>query len=333
MTPTYDYRPLLSLRETEKAIKLIKDFFERAIATTLNLERISAPLFVAPETGLNDDLSGVERKVSFDVMSLNGQTVEVVQSLAKWKRNALYRYGFDPGEGLYTDMNAIRRDELLSNLHSIYVDQWDWELVIRRENRNMQFLHDIVRQIYQVVRDTEIFVGRHYPSITPILPPEIFFVTSQELEDLYPTLSPGERETEIAREYGAVFISQIGDRLKSGIKHDLRAPDYDDWNLNGDIILWYPVLSCSFEISSMGIRVDESSLPQQLQEAECQSRIHMPFHRGIMEKRLPLTIGGGLGQSRLCMFYLRKAHIGEVQASVWSEKIQLESDKNGIQLL
>ena len=327
------YTSSLSLRETERAIKLIKDHFERELAAALHLERISAPLFVVPESGLNDDLNGVERKVSFDVKSLDGKTVEVVQSLAKWKRNALGRYGFSDGEGLYTDMNAIRRDEVLSNLHSIYVDQWDWERVIRHEDRNMDFLQEIVRRIYDTVRDTEIYICRQYPAFSPILPETIRFITSQELEDLYPDVSPKERENRITARYGAVFVSQIGGRLASGVRHDGRAPDYDDWSLNGDILLWFPVLSCSLEISSMGIRVDEYSLPQQLAEAECESRIHMPFHQGIMKKQLPYTIGGGLGQSRLCMFFLRKAHVGEVQASVWPEELQSEFEAQGFQLL
>lgn len=310
-----NYRPVLSLRETERAIKYIKDHFEGELAGALNLERISAPLFVTPESGLNDDLNGVERKVVFDAKALSGKTVEVVQSLAKWKRNALGRYGFSVGEGLYTDMNAIRRDEVLSNLHSLYVDQWDWELVIRKEDRNLDFLKEIVGKIYRVVRDTESNVCELYPRFRPILPPEIFFIGSQELEDLYPDLSPRERENEIASRYGAVFISQIGGKLRSGQRHDGRAPDYDDWALNGDILLWFPILSCALEISSMGIRVDEQSLPLQLAEAECESRIHLPFHQALLQGQLPCTVGGGLGQSRLCMFYLRKAHVGEVQAS------------------
>lgn len=328
-----DYRPALSLRQTERAIKHIKDYFEGELARILNLERISAPLFVCPESGLNDDLNGVERKVSFDAKALCGKTVEVVQSLAKWKRNALGRYGFSIGEGLYTDMNAIRRDEVLSNLHSLYVDQWDWELVIGREDRNIAFLRQTVEKIYRVIRETERDICRSYSQFAPILPEQIFFIGSQELEDLYPRLSPRERENEIALKHGAVFISQIGGRMRSGQRHDGRAPDYDDWGLNGDILLWFPVLSCALEISSMGIRVDEESLPRQLAEAECESRIHLPFHQAILQRRLPYTIGGGLGQSRLCMFYLRKAHVGEVQSSTWPEDVIMEFDAKGIPLL
>ncbi len=328
-----NYSPSLSLRETERAIKFIKDHFERELAAALHLERVSAPLFVIPESGLNDDLNGVERKVSFDVKSLEGQTVEVVQSLAKWKRNALGRYGFAIGEGLYTDMNAIRRDETLSNLHSVYVDQWDWEMAIRKEDRNMDFLKEVVGRIYQVIRNSEIHICRQYPAITPILPHTIYFITSQDLEDLYPELTPKERENRITEQYGAVFVSQIGGTLRSGMRHDGRAPDYDDWELNGDILLWFPVLGCALEISSMGIRVDENSLVRQLQRAECESRIHLPFHQAILNRRLPYTIGGGLGQSRLCMYFLRKAHVGEVQASVWPEELQSEFESQGIQLL
>jgi len=315
------YRPLLDIRQTELAIKLVKDDFERRLAAVLNIERVSAPLFVAPETGLNDDLNGVERKVAFDVMSLEGRTVEVVQSLAKWKRNALHRYGYKTGEGLYTDMNAIRRDEVCDNLHSIYVDQWDWEVVISRQQRAKKFIEAIARKIYRAMRETEALVAAEFPRLEPSLPEEIHFITSQELEDRWPKLTPRERETMAAREFGPFFVHEIGGKLESGIRHDGRAPDYDDWKLNGDIVLYYPLLDCAFEISSMGIRVDAKSLKKQLAEAGCEQRMHTPFHSGIADGTLPLSIGGGIGQSRLCMFYLKKAHVGETQVSVWPREM------------
>ncbi|MDO6355488.1 aspartate--ammonia ligase [Caloramator sp. CAR-1] len=328
-----DYVPLLGLKETEIAIKNIKDYFERELARKLNLTRVSAPLFVKRKSGLNDYLNGTERPVGFDAYDIEDDTLEVVQSLAKWKRLALKRYGFSVGEGLYTDMNAIRRDETLDNLHSIYVDQWDWELVIDKKDRNVETLKRIVRDIYDVFKRTEDYICKKYKTITPILPDDIFFVTSQELEDLYPNLTPKEREREIAKKEGAVFIMQIGDTLKSGIKHDGRSPDYDDWKLNGDIIFWYPVLNCAFEVSSMGIRVDERSLIYQLKKAGCMERTNLSFHRMLLRGELPYTVGGGIGQSRICMFFLRKAHIGEVQVSVWDEELYTKSLENNIMLL
>ncbi|MCX7711330.1 MAG: aspartate--ammonia ligase [Clostridia bacterium] len=328
-----DYKPVLSVRETESAIKLLKDYFEGELAKELNLARVSAPLFVRPETGLNDNLNGVERPVSFDVKGIGGNTVEIVHSLAKWKRMALKKYCYEVGEGLYTDMNAIRRDEELDNLHSVYVDQWDWELIISKSERNIDKLKEIVRKIYQVFKKTEIYMNKLYPAVERILPEEISFITTQELEDLYPEASPKERENRIARELKAVFIMQIGGELKSGIKHDGRAPDYDDWTLNGDIVFWNPILNMAFELSSMGIRVDEDALIQQLKLAQCEDRKRLSFHRELLEGRLPYTAGGGIGQSRLCMFFMRKAHIGEVQASVWSDEMMQACEKANIRLL
>ncbi|NLL05713.1 MAG: aspartate--ammonia ligase [Clostridiaceae bacterium] len=328
-----NYDPILSVRLTEQAIKKIKDNFEKELAKALNLTRVSAPLFVKPDTGMNDNLNGVERPVSFDVKGIGGDTVEVVHSLAKWKRMALGKYEFQEGEGLYTDMNAIRRDEDLDNIHSIYVDQWDWECVLKKEDRKTDTLKNIVRKIYGVVKQTEEFVSREYPSIPKILPEDIFFITTQELEDMYPSLSPKEREDMIAKDKKAVFVMKIGGILKSGIKHDGRAPDYDDWELNGDLILWYPILNRAFEISSMGIRVDEDSLIKQLKEAGCEDRKNLKFHKDLLEKRLPYTIGGGIGQSRMCMYFLKKAHIGEVQASIWSDEMIETCEKANIILL
>jgi aspartate--ammonia ligase len=332
MTPS-NYDPILSVRQTEEAIKKIKDYFETELAKALNLSRVSAPLFIKPVTGMNDNLNGVERPVAFDVKGIGGETVEVVHSLAKWKRMALGKYNFQVGEGLYTDMNAIRRDEDLDNLHSIYVDQWDWERVLTKEDRKVDTLKDIVRKIYSVVRQTEKFVSNKYTKIPEILPEDIFFITTQELEDMYPSLLPKEREDMIAKDKKAVFVMKIGGVLKSGIKHDGRAPDYDDWELNGDIVLWYPVLNRAFEISSMGIRVDEDSLVKQLKEAGCEDRKNLKFHKDLMEKRLPYTIGGGIGQSRICMYFLKKAHIGEVQASIWSDEMIETCNKANIKLL
>jgi aspartate--ammonia ligase len=328
-----NYNPILSVRQTEEAIKKIKDHFENELAKVLNLSRVSAPLFIKPETGMNDNLNGVERPVAFDVKGIGGDTVEVVHSLAKWKRMALGKYDFKVGEGLYTDMNAIRRDEDLDNLHSIYVDQWDWERVLAKEDRNIDTLKDIVRKIYITVRETEKFVCSNYTSVPEILPEDIFFITTQELEDMYPSLSPKEREDMIAKEKKAVFVMKIGGLLKSGIKHDGRAPDYDDWELNGDIVLWYPVLNRAFEISSMGIRVDEDSLLRQLKASGCEDRKQLKFHRDLLEKKLPYTIGGGIGQSRLCMYFMKKAHIGEVQASIWPDEMIEICDKANIKLL
>ena len=327
------YKPSLNIRMTEVAIKQTKDYFEHELAKELNLTRVSAPLFVRPETGLNDNLNGVERPVSFDVKGIGGDTVEVVHSLAKWKRMALKRYGFASGEGLYTDMNAIRRDEDLDNLHSVYVDQWDWERIIQKSERTEDTLKQIVRKIFSVFKRTEDYLVNLYPDLTRYLPEDIFFVTTQELEDMYPTLSPKERENTLAREKKAIFIMKIGDLLNSGIKHDGRAPDYDDWSLNGDIVFYYPVLDIAFEVSSMGIRVDEDSLIAQLKKAECEDRKKFKFHKDIINKELPYTIGGGIGQSRICMFFLGKAHIGEVQASTWSDDMFDECSKNNIELL
>ena len=312
------YCSVFGLKETEKAIKHVKDFFERELAKELNLLRVSAPLFVKRSTGINDNLNGIERPVGFDALDAEGD-LEIVQSLAKWKRMALYRYGFEPGEGLYTDMNAIRRDEVLDNIHSIYVDQWDWEKVINKSDRNTETLKETVKRIFSVFKRTEGYVNSLYPEIENILPEDIFFITSQELEDKYPNLTPKERENTITKEKGAVFIMQIGDKLKSGERHDGRSPDYDDWKLNGDILFWYPVLGIALELSSMGIRVDETALSYQLQVSGCEDRKELEFHSKLLKGELPYTMGGGIGQSRICMYFLRKAHIGEVQASVWPE--------------
>ncbi len=333
ITKPNGYKSGLDIRMTEIAIKQIKDFFEDELARELKLTRVSAPLFVKPETGLNDNLNGVERPVAFDVKGIDGDQVEVVHSLAKWKRMALKRYGFSSGEGLYTDMNAIRRDEDLDNLHSVYVDQWDWEKIIDKSQRTEETLRSIVRQIYSVFKRTENYITGIYPSLKRFLPQDIFFVTTQELEDMYPGLTPKERERELAKEKRAVFIMKIGDTLKSGTKHDGRAPDYDDWALNGDIVFYYPVLDIAYEVSSMGIRVDEDSLAAQLKKAGCEDRKSLPFHTQLIKKELPYTIGGGIGQSRICMFFLGKAHIGEVQASVWSDEMIRECSENNIELL
>ena len=328
-----EYSSALSIRETEIGIKLVKDYFERALANELNLTRVSAPLFVKPETGLNDNLNGVERPVSFGIKEQNDKEVEIVHSLAKWKRHALKRYGFHSGEGLYTDMNAIRRDEDTDNIHSVFVDQWDWEKIISKEERNTETLKSTVEKVYNALKDTEHYIASQYNYIEEILPSKIYFVTSQELEDMYPECTPKEREYNIAKLKGAVFIMQIGDKLASGDKHDGRAPDYDDWKLNGDIIVYYPILDIALELSSMGIRVDEISLMEQLEKADCIDRASMPFQKAIIDCQLPYTIGGGIGQSRICMFYLRKAHIGEVQASIWPDDITEYASSNGITLL
>ncbi|HHT57715.1 aspartate--ammonia ligase [Herbinix luporum] len=327
------YKPQLSIKETEIAIKEVKDFFERELAKQLNLIRVSAPLFVKAESGLNDNLSGVERPVAFGIKEQNDQMVEIVHSLAKWKRQALKRYGFELGEGLYTDMYAIRRDEETDNIHSILVDQWDWEKIINKSDRNEETLKDIVRHVYKALKNTEIFIANKYDYVKEILPDDIYFITSQELEDRYPNLTSKEREYEISKEKKAVFIMQIGGALASGKPHDGRAPDYDDWKLNGDIIVYYPVLDIAMEFSSMGIRVDEESLKEQLTISGCLDRAHLPFQKALLNKELPYTVGGGIGQSRICMFYLRKAHIGEVQASVWPEDVMNEAEKRGIILL
>lgn len=327
------YKSSLNIRMTEVAIKQTKDYFENELAKELKLTRVSAPLFVKPETGLNDNLNGVERAVSFDVKGIGGNTVEIVHSLAKWKRMALKRYCFAPGEGLYTDMNAIRRDEDLDNMHSVYVDQWDWERIIQKSERTEDTLKQVVRKIFTVFKKTEDYLLGLYPNLQRYLPEDIFFVTTQELEDMYPTLSPKERENTLAREKKAIFIMKIGDLLNSGIKHDGRAPDYDDWSLNGDIVFYYPVLDIAFEVSSMGIRVDEDSLVEQLKKAGCEDRKNFKFHKDLINKELPYTIGGGIGQSRICMFFLGKAHIGEVQASVWNDEMISECSNNNIELL
>ena len=326
------YNRKMSIRETERGVKMIKDMFEARLAKALNLERVSAPLFVKSGMGLNDNLNGIERPVAFDLLEQPGNVYEIVHSLAKWKRMALRDYGFEAGEGLYTDMNAIRRDEMTDNLHSIYVDQWDWELVINREDRKTEFLYDIVRKIYAVVRDAEREVSKTF-DVEAKLPDEITFVTTHELEDMYPELTAKERETAISKKHGAVFIAQIGGKLKSGFKHDGRAPDYDDWTLNGDIVLYFPLLDCAFEISSMGIRVDEEALLNQLRAEGCEDRLELPFQKALVNGELPYTIGGGIGQSRLCMFMLNCAHIGEVQSSVWPKADVEICKEHGIKLL
>lgn len=322
-----------TIRQTQIAIKQIKDFFQVDLAKTLHLTRVSAPLFVRPETGLNDNLSGTEMPVHF-VMPRYGISAEIVQSLAKWKRDALRRYEFDFGEGLYTDMNAIRKDEELDPLHSIYVDQWDWELRIKKEERTLTFLKDTVERIFKVFQDTEIYLDKLYPgSFSTKLPEQIFFISSQELEDLYPHLPAKLREEAITREKRAVFIHGIGDLLHSGTRHDGRSPDYDDWQLNGDILFWNPVLECAVELSSMGIRVDEKSLLEQLKKAEATDRLNQQYHRNLLKGVLPYTIGGGIGQSRICMYFLEKRHIGEVQASIWPDEILKTCAEKGIHLL
>lgn len=327
------YKPHLNVKETEIAIKEVKDFFERELARQLNLVRVSSPLFVKPETGLNDNLSGVERPVAFGIKEQNEAVAEIVHSLAKWKRMALKKYGFSVGEGLYTDMNAIRRDEDTDNIHSLYVDQLDWELIINKSDRNEETLRKTVKLVYNALKNTEKYIAGKYSYVGEILPEEIYFITSQELEDRYPNLTPKDREHEIAKEMGAVFIMQIGGTLASGEPHDGRAPDYDDWKLNGDIIVYYPLLDIALELSSMGIRVDEVSLREQLMISGCMDRAELPFQKALLNKELPYTVGGGIGQSRICMFYLRKAHIGEVQASVWPDSVVEMAEKYNIPLL
>ncbi|MFQ9511456.1 MAG: aspartate--ammonia ligase [Lachnospiraceae bacterium] len=328
-----DYQPMMDIRETEIAIKLVKDFFERELAKNLKLTRVSAPLFVEPNSGLNDNLNGVERPVSFGIKEQDDHPVEIVHSLAKWKRYALKRYGFKHGEGLYTDMNAIRRDEDTDNIHSLFVDQWDWEKIIDKKERTVETLKCVVNQVYMTLKETERIVYENYHDIKPILPDEIFFITSQALEDKYPNCNAKEREYQIAKEKGAVFIMQIGGVLASGERHDGRAPDYDDWKLNGDIIIYYPVIDIALEISSMGIRVDEDTLKEQLAISDCMERAKLPFQSALLKGELPYSVGGGIGQSRMCMFFLRKAHIGEVQASIWPEAIVKEAEKHHIALL
>lgn len=327
------YESALNLHETQVAIKVVKDFFQGLLAERLNLLRVSAPLFVDPSTGLNDNLNGVERPVSFDILEQNGRIGEVVQSLAKWKRYALSKYGFSVGEGLYTDMSAIRRDEVTDNIHSIYVDQWDWEKIIRKEDRKLDYLKQVVTAVYRVLQKTEKYMSIRYDYIHEILPATIFFITTSELEQMFPDKTPREREYLITKEKGAVCLMQIGDKLSDGKPHDGRAPDYDDWKLNADILVYYPVLDIALELSSMGIRVDENSLAEQLRKAGCEDRAELPFQKAILNKELPYTIGGGIGQSRICMFFLRKAHIGEVQCSIWPDSTVEACRKAGIQLL
>lgn len=333
LTIPKDYHSALSLYDTQVGIKLVKDAFQGLLSERLNLLRVSAPLFVDPTSGLNDNLNGVERPVSFDIKEQAGREAEIVHSLAKWKRYALKRYGFQYGQGLYTDMSAVRRDEITDNIHSIYVDQWDWEKVISKEERNLEFLKSTVRSVYNVLRKTEKYMAIQYDYIHEILPTDIFFITTQELEDMFPEYSPKEREYYITKAKGAVCVMKIGDLLESGEKHDGRAPDYDDWELNADILVYYPVLDIALELSSMGIRVDKDSLKSQLEKAGCPERAELPFQKAILNEELPYTIGGGIGQSRICMFFLRKAHIGEVQCSLWPEEIVEEAAKNGINLL
>ena len=328
-----NYRSELNLYETQEAIKTIKDFFQQALAEQLTLLRVTAPLFVTPESGLNDNLNGVERPVDFDIKEQDGQIAEIVHSLAKWKRYALKKYGFHPGEGLYTDMNAIRRDEVADNIHSIFVDQWDWEKIILKEQRNKETLKEVVRKVYKAIKKTEKYMSIRYDYIEEILPKDIFFITSEELAEMYPGYTSKEREDKIARLKGAVFIMGIGHEMPNGERHDGRAPDYDDWNLNGDIIVWYPLLNRALELSSMGIRVDKEALEAQLKISGCEDRAELPFQKAILDCDLPYTIGGGIGQSRICMFYLRKAHIGEVQCSLWPDEVRAEAERHGIQLL
>ena len=327
-----NYKSLLDLKETEIAIKVVKDNFERDLANNLNLLRVSAPLFLQPQTGLNDNLNGYEKAVGFTLNETKAY-LEVVQSLAKWKRYALQKYNFEVGYGLYTDMNAIRPFEELDNMHSCYVDQWDWEKVITKEQRNVEFLKETVKKIYNALLKTEKTIQEKFPSLKQDLPEDIYFTTTSELEELYPTLTRKERENEIAKKHKAVFLMQIGGKLKDGEPHDGRAADYDDWSLNGDILLWYEPLQIAFEISSMGIRVDEESIVKQCKEKNEEYKLEMPYHKGIINKTLPYTIGGGIGQSRICMYMLKKVHIGEVQSSYWSEKDIEDFAKCGINLL
>ena len=327
-----NYASVLDLRETERAIKAVKDGFERSLAERLNLERITAPLFLEKDSGLNDDLNGIERKVEFELKETK-TSCEVVQSLAKWKRMALYRYGFKADEGLYTDMNAIRRDDDMDNIHSVFVDQWDWERVITKEERNLGFLKMIVQRIVDAVIDTHNQIKRAFPALTRKLDREIFYITAQELEDKYPRLSPKEREYAVSREHHTVFLMQIGGALKSGIRHDGRAPDYDDWTLNGDLLFWNDLLNAPLELSSMGIRVDAESLKRQLELSSAQERMKYEYHRLVSEGVLPLTIGGGIGQSRICMLLLEKLHIGEVQASYWGKDVLAACKAGGVDIL
>ncbi|NLK78129.1 MAG: aspartate--ammonia ligase [Clostridiales bacterium] len=328
-----NYHSELDLHDTQIAIKTVKDFFQNLLSLRLNLQRVSAPLFVDPESGLNDNLNGVERPVTFGIKEQNEKPAEIVHSLAKWKRYALKKYGFSMSEGLYTDMNAIRRDEDTDNTHSIFVDQWDWEKIISKKDRNLDYLKETVRTVYKVLRKTEKYMAIQYDYIEEILPHDVFFVTTQELEDMFPDYTPKEREYYITQAKGAVCILQIGNTLESGEPHDGRAPDYDDWSLNADIVVYYPLLDVALELSSMGIRVDKKALLGQLDKAGCPERAELPFQKAVIKEELPYTIGGGIGQSRICMFFLRKAHIGEVQSSLWPEDVVKEAEANGIQLL
>ncbi|MBQ6760881.1 MAG: aspartate--ammonia ligase [Prevotella sp.] len=336
------YKALLDLWQTEQGIKLIKEFFQQNLSTELRLRRVTAPLFVLKGLGINDDLNGVERPVSFPIKDLGDQMAEVVHSLAKWKRLTLAEYNIDPGYGIYTDMNAIRADEELDNLHSLYVDQWDWEMVISREERTLDFLKSVVRRIYSAILRTEFLACETYPQLKPFLPREIHFIHSEELLKMYPGMTAKEREDAICKKYGAVFIMGIGGKLSDGEKHDGRAPDYDDWTtpnsdgflgLNGDILIWYPVLDRSIELSSMGIRVDKEALLRQLALEGQEQRAELFFHKQLLEGKLPLSIGGGIGQSRLCMIMLQKAHIGEIQASIWPDEQRRECKENGMNLI
>ncbi len=336
------YRPTMDLQAVESAIKDIKDFFERNLADALNLQRVTAPLFVRSGTGINDDLNGVEQPVRFQVREDGGAQVEIVQSLAKWKRLALARYGFQTGQGLYTDMNAIRPDEVIDNTHSIYVDQWDWEKILGPDERNLQTLKNTVEAIYDVISRTEFHIASRHSNIRPILPAQITFLTAEELRALYPRLQPREREDRICAEHKAVFVIGIGGKLQDGRPHDGRAPDYDDWTtphgeggcgLNGDILLWHPVLERAFEISSMGIRVDPPTLLRQLAERQMLERRELPFHRMLLAGQLPQTMGGGIGQSRLCMFFLRTAHVGEVACGIWPDEMVQACAAANIRLL
>lgn len=326
------YESKLSLKETQRAIKTTKDLFQANLSKALNLDRVTAPVIVTSGSGINDDLNGIERKVSFDMKKIDGEA-EVVQSLAKWKRMALKRYGYLPGEGIYTDMSAIRRDDDCDSLHSIYVDQWDWERVINRSNRTEDFLKGIVRLIVKALADTKDAVNFAFPQLEHKMERDVFFITTEELLELYPDLSPKERENKIVKEKKTVFLMKIGDKLSNGEKHDGRAPDYDDWSLNGDILVWNEITECAFELSSMGIRVDEVSLKEQLEKCGANDRLKYPYHREIINGTLPLTIGGGIGQSRICMYMLEKAHIGEVQVSIWPEKMVEDCKEHGIILL
>ncbi len=337
-----NYKPLLDLQQTELGITKIKDFFQSNLSSELRLRRVTAPLFVLRGTGINDDLNGTERAVSFPILDMGDVRAEVVHSLAKWKRVTLADYKIEQGHGIYTDMNAIRADEELGNLHSLYVDQWDWELVMTAEERNVEFLKKVVRKIYGSFLCTEYLISEKFPQITPYLPAEITFIHAEVLRELYPSLTPKERENIFVKEHKAVFIIGIGGALGDGKKHDGRAPDYDDWStltenglhgLNGDILLWNPVLEMAFEVSSMGIRVDKRALLRQIEIEGKIERLELYFHKRLIEDSLPLSIGGGIGQSRLCMFFLRKAHIGEIQASIWPEAMRAECEVNNIPLI